>query len=869
MDFDSVARLASDTDNAGIATCFLSKDQIVAFKGNDLVLSHSVLEGHRFAVEAIPAGSLILSWGVGFGKAVRDIAPGEYLCNEMALKELRIRSIDFEIPEAPNFEDYIPKVDVRPEEMQASPELGLVETPGTFSGFIRGGGRGVGTRNFVGVLAVNSNASAFCRRLAREFKDTTDTLSQVDGVVPIDHTEGGERQPALNHELVIRTLAGFVKHPNLGAVLLVEPESGALTADDILGALPDEVKNHVTVAIVKLAGGYEDALKSGRETIQSWLPSLNEQVREEAPLRELKLALQCGGSDAFSGVSGNPLAGQVARMLLKNGGSANLAETTELIGGEAYVLSRVKSPDVAKDFLGMIDRYQKLASFHGHSAEGNPSGGNLFRGLYNIVIKSIGAAMKKDPEVRLDAVLEYGEAMTDPGYYFMDSAGNDLESIAGQVSSGCNVVHFVTGNGSITNFPFVPTIKLVTTTSRYELLSAEMDVNAGRYLDGESMESLTDEVFELTRSVASGEKVVGEKAGHSQVQLWRQWRQEKSCDVEAILSHKEPAGEGLHPELLKSYLPGDSMQLQQQLFPEGDFDHRVRLILPTSLCAGQIAGLIASGLSSEASRYVALPHTEGCGTARGHAEALFTRTLMGYLNHPLVSDALLLEHGCEKTHNDEFRHQMRDQGMDPDRFGWASIQADGGIAAVSAKVGKWFEERESIETNSGDLQLGVIAQGEISSDQQETLLQLVSVVIEGGGSVITPSSECGDKWLAALKTEFKPTLAFAKQPVSSGLHLMEMHSDSVDESITALGAGGCHVVIVVSEARQQGHPLFPVLLWNAGEGEKDWADIGKETRVDEVCKLVSNVLSGQGEPISTAHGDVHFQVTRGPLGISL
>jgi altronate dehydratase len=116
--------------------------------------------------------------------------------------------------------------------------------------------------------------------------------------------------------------------------------------------------------------------------------------------------------------------------------------------------------------------------WHGHSAEGNPSGGNKFRGLYNIALKSIGAARKKDPEVQLDYVIDYSERMTAPGFYFMDSPGNDLESIAGQVASGCNMIFFTTGNGSITNFPFVPTVKFVTTTGRWNLLHDDMDVNA-------------------------------------------------------------------------------------------------------------------------------------------------------------------------------------------------------------------------------------------------------------------------------------------------------------------------------------------------------------------------------------------------------
>ena len=169
--------------------------------------------------------------------------------------------------------------------------------------------------------------------------------------------------------------------------------------------------------------------------MQGWLEEVNATPRTPQPLSELKLALQCGGSDAFSGISGNPLASWVARELIRYGGAANLAETDELIGAEPYMMLNVSDVGTAAEFLQTIDRFQERVAWHGHSAAGNPSGGNKYRGLYNIVLKSIGAAMKRHPDVRLDHVIPYSTPMKAPGYYFMDSPGNDLESIAGQVAS--------------------------------------------------------------------------------------------------------------------------------------------------------------------------------------------------------------------------------------------------------------------------------------------------------------------------------------------------------------------------------------------------------------------------------------------------
>ena len=193
-----------------------------------------------------------------------------------------------------------------------------------------------------------------------------------------------------------------------------------------------------------------------------------------------------------------------------------------------------------------------------HRGGGIPSGGNKFRGLYNIVLKSIGAARKRDPDVRLDHAIDYAEPMREPGYYFMDSPGNDLESIAGQVAAGSNMIFFVTGNGSITNFPFVPTIKIVTTSQRFRLLAEDMDVDAGAYQEGISMEELAAGLFARTREVASGKRSRGEQAGHSQVSIWRNWPQRDKSNLETLLAAPVPSGEA-HP-IAAETAPGYPLQ---------------------------------------------------------------------------------------------------------------------------------------------------------------------------------------------------------------------------------------------------------------------------------------------------------------------
>ncbi|KAH8096504.1 D-galactarate dehydratase / altronate hydrolase [Aureococcus anophagefferens] len=225
-------------------------------------------------------------------------------------------------------------------------------------------------------------------------------------------------------------------------------------------------------------------------------------ARSVQPAATLAVALQCGGSDAFSGVSGNPCVGDAARRVVERGGRCLLAETDELMGAEAYVLARVRDGAVRDAFLALVDRY-RATSPHGRRRRRTRRAGTS-SGLYNIALKSLGAAKKKHASLRLEGCVEYGAPCPRRGYYFMDSPGNDLESVAGQVAAGCTVIHFVTGNGSVTNFPFAPTVKVVTTTARYALLAGDMDFDAGRYQAGAPMAALGRELFELTLRLDGG-----------------------------------------------------------------------------------------------------------------------------------------------------------------------------------------------------------------------------------------------------------------------------------------------------------------------------------------------------------------------------
>jgi altronate dehydratase len=896
LNFQDIGRIPSPGDNVAIATKNLDAGTQFVLGEQKITLSHAILEGHRFAIEPISGGERLYSWSLPFGVAQRRILPGEYVCNSGMLQALELRNLRFALPDAANFQDYRQTVDLDERNFHAGTQVELYGEQGTFAGYSRSGGRGVGTRNYIVILGTTSLTASFAKALENRVAAEADKYENIDGITAVTHTEGGDSHRPNNLDLVLRTLAGFTVHPNVGAVLAVDFGTEVLSNEMLqeylrTGGYPIDDVPHRFYSIKK---NFAAALDDAEAIVRDWLDPVNDVERTQQPLTGLRIALQCGGSDAFSGVSGNPLAGWTAREVIKHGGSAALAETDELIGAEPYILANTKDIETARRFLEKISRFKERIAWHGHSAEGNPTGGNKLRGLYNIALKSIGAARKKDPDVRLDHVIDYAQPMTGPGFYFMDSPGNDLESIAGQVASGCNMIYFITGNGSITNFPFVPTVKYITTTGRWNLLSEDMDVNAGRYQDGMPLEELGKETFNYTVDIASGMRSVGERAGHSQVSIWRDWRQTDDSRLHDLQNQPDPDGIPIRIAAAN----GRDACFDALPSTRGPVCDQVGLIVPTSLCAGQIALRIAARLNAGGglpgvSRFVALPHTEGCGTSSGDNEALYTRTLIGHLLHPFVREALLLEHGCEKTHNDLIRHVLEQHGIDPGRFGYASIQLDGGIDSVVNKVEGWFSKKlgggpagERRKAGLEALSLGLLAVRRTEPTTSESLAGVVSDIVGSKGTVVIPQNTSlleSPAFLEALglRESPPPSLGYGAVADQAGLHVMATPTGHIVETLTGLGGSGVQTMLAhVSDTPIQGHPLVPVLQVTTGAAaEQDFykdmdfvipasaRDVA--TISDALMRLLCDTASQTYQPRLWAAGNTDFQFTRGMLGVSL
>ncbi|MDA2928986.1 UxaA family hydrolase [Acidobacteria bacterium AH-259-O06] len=893
---EQVSRLPRPADNCAIALQRVDAGTEITFNGNSFNLDYSVLEGHRFAVRPISCGQALLSWGLPFGLTLRHISPGNYVCNEQILEELRVRNPSFELPPEPNFRDEFQPYVLEGGRFQLGQQVPRHGEIRTFMGYRRSPARGVGTRNYIVILGTTSRTSSYARVLGERLKGITASCEHIDGIVCVSHTEGGSEERPNNLEFLLRTLAGFMVHPNVGAVLAVDYGSEMVTNEMLRHFMEGHgyPLKEVLHRRLTLRGSFQASLEKGEKIIRGWLNWADGMPRTEEAIAELKIALQCGGSDAFSGISANPLAAWVAKEIIRYGGAANLAETDELIGAESYVLKNVRDLDTVRRFLSTVERFKERMAWHGHTAEGNPSGGNKFRGLYNIALKSIGAAMKLHPQVRLDHVIDYGERMLQPGFYFMDSPGNDLESVAGQVAAGTNMIFFTTGSGSITNFPFVPTVKIMSTTRRYELVSREMDVNAGAYLGGTPMQELGRRMLELTIEVASGARTKGERAGHYQVSIWRDWRQTDTRNLKRLLRTPEPAGKPLPIKV-----DGSDSRLTFKAIRQGNgyTTDQIGLILPTSLCAGQIARMIAGRLNGKGigqkqhlSRFVALVHTEGCGVSGGSSEVLYTRTLLGYLTHPLVKFGLLLEHGCEKTHNDYMRNQLEQLERDPGKFGWASVQLDGGIERVMQKVENWFEAALSgikpplYETvGLRFLRLGLLASGAVPVEAARSLVELTRTVVGAGGTVVVPQATSllsSSVYVEGIRgaSSVEASLAYGQRTEAAGFYVMHTPTKHWVEILTGLGATGVQLILThIGGHPVQGHPMIPLAQVTSQDSVRQLCGEDLDLLLEgqpalwseQMLKLLANVASRRYVPRLHSQGNTDFQFARGLLGVSM
>src|SRR5213592_4443717 len=497
----AVIRLHPD-DGVLIARASLPPGTIVA---DGVTTRDRIPAGHKVAIRPIAIGEPIRRYGQIIGFATAPIAPGQHV---------HIQNCgmgDFA-------KDYAFGVDVTP-----TPNFDL---PATFDGIRRSDGR-VATRNYIGILTSVNCSAHVAGMVADVFKKNPFThdnpladFPNVDGVVALTHKTGCGMTQDEPLTVLRRTLGGYARHANFAAVVVL----GLGCEVNQIGGLMKEQKlaGRLRELEIQEVGDTRKTVEAGVAFVREALTDANKVKREPVPASELTVALQCGGSDGYSGVSANPALGAASDLLVRHGGTVILSETPETYGAEHLLTRRAVSREVGEKLVALMRWWDDYTAREGAEMDANPSPGNKAGGLTTILEKSLGA-MAKAGSTNLVDVIKYAEPVTAKGFVFMDTPGFDPVAATGQVAGGANVMCFTTGRGSVFGCKPAPSIKIATNTHLFQRMEEDMDINCGTIVDGhETVQEAGQRIFERILQVASGERTKSEQldAGSNEFAPW-------------------------------------------------------------------------------------------------------------------------------------------------------------------------------------------------------------------------------------------------------------------------------------------------------------------------------------------------------------
>jgi len=462
---------------------------------NGVVCRDEIPHGHKVAIQRIEARDPIRKYGQILGFASITLEPGDHVHVH------NVEILDFA-------RDYAIGEDTRPTAFINEEERA------TFMGFLREDGR-VATRNYIGVLSTANCSASVSRFIADSIaEDMLEGFPNVDGVVAIGHGSGcGMGSDGEGFRLLQRTLAGYARHPNFGGILLVGLGCEVNYVDCLVENMGLETGPSLRSIEIQASGGTRKTVKRGIEAVREMLPGANQVKRRPLPASNIVVGLECGGSDAFSGISANPALGAAVDLMVRHGGTAILSETPEIYGAEHLLTRRAVSPEVGEKLVQLIRWWEEHTTSLGGKINNNPSPGNKAGGLTTILEKSLGASSKGGATNLVD-VYGFAEFASAKGFVFMDTPGYDAVSVTGMIAGGATVICFTTGRGTVCGFKPVPGIKLASNTEMYQRLSGDMDINCGRIVDGEaSVQEMGEAIFHMILETASGKKTRSEELG--------------------------------------------------------------------------------------------------------------------------------------------------------------------------------------------------------------------------------------------------------------------------------------------------------------------------------------------------------------------
>ena len=482
-----------ENDDVAIARGAIAAGTVVAELGG-LVVADDIPAAHKVAIRDVAQGAPVRRYGQIIGFATQPIHAGQHV----HVQNVSIGDFD---------RDYAFGEDVKAVE-PAKAAL-------TFDGFRRADGR-VATRNYIGVISTVNCSATVTKMVSQHFSapGALDAYPNVDGIVPITHSFGccidhhGEGIQQLR-----RTIGGYVKHANFAGVVIIGLGCEANQMGAMFIAEGVEPGPLLVPLVMQEEGGTQKTVDAAIAAVNRMLPIANEVVREPLPVSHLNIALQCGGSDGYSGITANPALGAAVDLLVKHGGTAILSETPEIYGAEHLLTRRAIRPEVGEKIVERIHWWESYAEREKGSIDNNPTPGNKAGGLTTILEKSLGAVAKSG-STPLMGVYRYAEPVDTHGLVFMDAPGYDPMGATGQIASGANLVVFTTGRGSCFGAKPAPSIKVATNTKMYQRMADDMDINCGDIMDGTAtVEQKGEEIFRMIVDVASGRPSKSEALG--------------------------------------------------------------------------------------------------------------------------------------------------------------------------------------------------------------------------------------------------------------------------------------------------------------------------------------------------------------------
>lgn len=485
------------TDDVGLVRDDVGRGTLVRVDGGEVAAVDDIPAGHKVAVRAIAEAAPVRKYGEVIGVALRDIPPGAHV--------------------------HLHNLGVGPHSVGAAPPAGprawtppAVPTRDHFLGYRRADGRAA-TRNFIAVLPT-VNCSATVARMIALTANARCTAPNVDGIIALTHDLGcGMAEGTAGDAILRRTLRGYAGHPNVAGVLMVSLGCEVNQPENVFGAA-----SAVETLAIQGLGGTAATVNAALERIATMASHLAGLEREPVPVTELTLGLQCGGSDAYSGLTANPALGVAADLLAAAGGRVVLGETPEIYGAEHLLRGRAATPAVGRRIDELIAWWQAYTARNDAELDNNPSAGNRAGGITTIWEKSLGAVLKGGTSP-LNDVVAYAEPVTARGLTFMDTPGYDPVSATGMVAGGANLLAFTTGRGSVFGSRPTPCLKISTTTRLYEHMRGDIDFDAGPAMSRAEQIRCGTELFEALVDMASGTPSKSEEFGFGTEEIvpWR------------------------------------------------------------------------------------------------------------------------------------------------------------------------------------------------------------------------------------------------------------------------------------------------------------------------------------------------------------